>query len=581
MKTFKKSVALFLSVLMLLSMLTVAASVTAFAADQATVTIKANPGVFNTVQKTVNVGDEIVVTLNLKSDNLFVSGQFDFDYDKSVFKVTNQEDILYDVVIPDPDIYDYDGSALFTNGSKGIKMTEKTPVYSTTFKVLKATGNLTLTLNTRILIGTKGKASNSADELVYIADGEWSIKEGYEESIDVEVVPGSGQDDPVKPDPTDTTIYFIASGDAANWGEYHAHMWNEAGATTEWPGVAMTKTSQKTSAGYAIYSVTFTDDYDTVIFVKNKDDESGKAQATIQAGKYYDYASRKWLDKPDDTPQTDVLGTGLFVRGDFNAWNPVDSYEFKKTSASSNTARLSINVTTVKDYAFKVADASWGSSNYGGTATFTRTSNKATLENGNQSNLTLSADKAGTYVFEFNMSTAELTVTFPDGSVTPKPTEAESKPSTGGTITFKFTNNQGWDKIYVHSWGADGDLTTWPGNQMTESETNGYGETVYTITIPANAKGCVINNGDGAQTVDIENFNVEGYYTDGTKDDKEHFYVFPWGGSGEGDETTPSGSSKDFYLFGMINGVANVGEGEDNWQNLTDYKFTYVGNNTY
>ncbi|MCH5299493.1 MAG: starch-binding protein, partial [Ruminococcus sp.] len=74
------------------------------------------------------------------------------------------------------------------------------------------------------------------------------------------------------------------------------------------------------------------------------------------------------------------------------------------------------------------------------------------------------------------------------GGGSTKPTE--TKPSTG-TVTFKFTNNQGWDKIYVHSWNSDGDLTKWPGTLMTESETNGYGEEVYTITIPANAKGCV------------------------------------------------------------------------------------------
>ena len=69
----------------------------------------------------------------------------------------------------------------------------------------------------------------------------------------------------------------------------------------------------------------------------------------------------------------------------------------------------------------------------------------------------------------------------------------------------------------------------WPGSVCTVSETNGYGETVYTITVPAGATGVVLSNGNGSQTVDITNFNVQGYYTKaGDKDGSGHLNVYTW-----------------------------------------------------
>ena len=108
-----------------------------------------------------------------------------------------------------------------------------------------------------------------------------------------------------------------------------------------------------------------------------------------------------------------------------------------------------------------------------------------------------------------------------------------------GASTFKFTDNQGWGSVYVYCWDENGTGIggEWPGVLGRDAEVNGFGETFFTIDVPDGAVGCVVNNGNGAQTSDITDFSVEGYYTDGTKNDKGHFNVIPWpGGSGGGEQ---------------------------------------------
>ncbi|WP_407384029.1 starch-binding protein [Ruminococcus sp.] len=70
--------------------------------------------------------------------------------------------------------------------------------------------------------------------------------------------------DPTDPPTPDTvTIYFRND---KNWSSVYAHMWNSAGATTEWPGEAATHVGGK------IWSMTInTGEYDSVIFNKGGD----------------------------------------------------------------------------------------------------------------------------------------------------------------------------------------------------------------------------------------------------------------------------------------------------------------------
>jgi len=96
--------------------------------------------------------------------------------------------------------------------------------------------------------------------------------------------------------------------------------------------------------------------------------------------------------------------------------------------------------------------------------------------------------------------------------------------------TIKLTDNFGWGAAYVYAWDSDGNELngSWPGNN-TEVTTNDFGETLFVTTIPEGAKGIIFNNGNGAQTTDVTNFNFEGFWMDGSKDDLGHYYVIGYG----------------------------------------------------
>ena len=116
-------------------------------------------------------------------------------------------------------------------------------------------------------------------------------------------------------------------------------------------------------------------------------------------------------------------------------------------------------------------------------------------------------------------------------STEPQPTSEsqETQPTSVATKVVKFTDNQGWGEAYAYFWCDEyPDMAgEWPGVAMTKDGTNDFGQDVYSVEIPAGATK-VIFNGIGQQTVDVTLADEEGYYTDGTKDDKGHFNVFPW-----------------------------------------------------
>ena len=123
---------------------------------------------------------------------------------------------------------------------------------------------------------------------------------------------------------------------------------------------------------------------------------------------------------------------------------------------------------------------------------------------------------------------------------------AETDKSAAGGSSFYFTDNQGWGSIYVYAWDGDGSPITsaWPGDPGNDPQINDYGETYFTVDVPDGAVGCVVSNGNGAQTVDITDFSVEGYYTDGSKDNQGHYNVIAWP-SAEGSNNAYTAASQD------------------------------------
>ena len=97
------------------------------------------------------------------------------------------------------------------------------------------------------------------------------------------------------------------------------------------------------------------------------------------------------------------------------------------------------------------------------------------------------------------------------------------------TNTLKFTKPNSWDNVHVYAWDANQTNVTaaWPGDVLSDPYMNEYGEQVFTYSVPANVVGVVFNNGGDAQTVDITDLSVTGYYTDGTFTEGK-LNVFSW-----------------------------------------------------
>lgn len=128
----------------------------------------------------------------------------------------------------------------------------------------------------------------------------------------------------------------------------------------------------------------------------------------------------------------------------------------------------------------------------------------------------------GTYT-GIQPTTAEPTTSQPTTAqpTTAQPTTAQpttAQPTTGSIdkYTMTLTNNYNWSKVYCYYWSdANSIMIAWPGTEMKYSETNDYGQSVYTIEIPNDAEYVIFNNGSGTQTVDITVTGSARYYISG------------------------------------------------------------------
>ena len=113
----------------------------------------------------------------------------------------------------------------------------------------------------------------------------------------------------------------------------------------------------------------------------------------------------------------------------------------------------------------------------------------------------------------------------------PKCTCGLTEPTTGqnedGSHYVYFTNNHNWDKVYVYSWDEDGNSLSdfWPGNEVVNKTTNGYGEEIFLCEIPNNAAGMVFNNGKGVQSEDVYDTWKTGYWLTDEINDLGYYIV--------------------------------------------------------
>ena len=124
--------------------------------------------------------------------------------------------------------------------------------------------------------------------------------------------------------------------------------------------------------------------------------------------------------------------------------------------------------------------------------------------------------------YKVGVITASTAPTVPSSVVQPTTTPS-------GNYTFTFTNSQYWSgTISCYYWSdSNASMISWPGKAMTLSETNSYGQKVYTVTVPSNADS-IIFNGSNGQTVDITIGSARRYYATSTTDASGHYQVATW-----------------------------------------------------
>ena len=213
-------------------------------------------------------------------------------------------------------------------------------------------------------------------------------------------------------EPTETTkptepeaikVYCINS---AKWDVVSAYFWGGSASST-WPGKAMTKTGE-TVNGFDVYEYTFTAAPEKIIF-NNNNKGAQTADLTFTAGQYFDVKGGKWYKSLDDVPVVSASATDRYLVGSFNGWSTTAN-EF--LSADGKTAKVELELSANTKYEFKIVrEGTWTSCKT--TLNITDSATGLVFSSSVSDNTTLTTKAAGTYVFEFDLSASQLSVTYP------------------------------------------------------------------------------------------------------------------------------------------------------------------------
>lgn len=122
-------------------------------------------------------------------------------------------------------------------------------------------------------------------------------------------------------------------------------------------------------------------------------------------------------------------------------------------------------------------------------------------------------------------TTASTATTATTKMTNPTVTTASTTAST--TQTVIFSNSLSWDgTIYCYYWSDSSMPVTWPGEEMTYTGTNDYGQAQYSIDIPTGYY-VIFTNGT-QQTEDLLFSGETGFYPDGSTDSEGHYTCESW-----------------------------------------------------
>ena len=216
------------------------------------------------------------------------------------------------------------------------------------------------------------------------------------------------------------------------WDAVRVHYWGAE--ETTWPGVAMTKVDTN-EYGQDVYEITLPEGTVGVVFNNNNN-----GQQTV-----------------DVTP---VDGTGYYCDGD-NTPYEVGTYEIEVPVEPTTTeAETTAPVVTEPE---------------------------TTAPEASEDEPATTAPVAS----EDEPATTAPVVTEP-ATTAPVVTEPATTEAPADTVTIYFTNNKGWENVYIYGfYGVEGGTATgeplgaYPGTKMTYVETNSYGQDIYSAEVPA------------------------------------------------------------------------------------------------
>ena len=311
-------------------------------------------------------------------------------------------------------------------------------------------GNINITNGT---ISIKGVAVGDATIRVYIDGTE------AEDFLHVHVLDNTG----VK------QLFFSNN---KGWENVYLYAWNDNSNKHEWPGEKL-ENVLKNSLGEDVYSF-----YISFSQWKNIILNNGEGQQTVDISLAWEGFNTYNNIYPDSDSSPYEIGAANFEGFTYSVAFEAPSVEVHNgkdvnVRVNANASGVTYNVTSGSD---KVEIIAFGDD-------FVK--------------LRYIASGSATVVASVGGVTATLSVTTLD---TPAP---------DSTQTYYFTNNKGWEHVYLYYWNESGNNHDWPGEELTHSQLNAYNEPVFDFELdPTEWMYFIVNNGNDQKTVDISLDNV-------------------------------------------------------------------------
>ena len=281
----------------------------------------------------------------------------------------------------------------------------------------------------------------------------------------------------------DIQTYYVSNNGYLNYSEIYFYAWNEAGGVNaDWPGEHLTE-SVKNTNGEDCYKFE-ADILEYTNFKFNNGLEStdpGFKETAEGAFAAFGYNNNVWFDEDGNIHyavlQMDVETVDFGIKKNYSIYNgEQETFHF-----TSRKGTPEAEITSGSDYVEIVGAVGVGS---------------ITLRAKAVGVATVKVFIPDTNPGDPNLAEDEITVTVLDATNIKK---------------YYFTNNKGWENVYLYTWNNDTETTQgdhndkWPGVQLHDPLKNGYGQDVYEIFVDTTRwSWMVLNNGAGEQTVDID-----------------------------------------------------------------------------